>query len=45
MVKNTTKIENKKYIFVSAATRSTNSLREVFVARYPNGKVSPRIRE
>jgi hypothetical protein len=28
-------------IFVMACPTATNTLKEVFIARYPNGKVSP----
>lgn len=43
---NVTTHENRKLpnrIFVYAEPRTVNSLRELFVARYPNGKVEPSI--
>ena len=41
MVESKTKDKGKQRIMIFSATKSINSLREVFVARYPNGKISP----
>ncbi|MDE6640230.1 MAG: hypothetical protein K2K63_06890 [Acetatifactor sp.] len=34
-------VQSSNHIFVYAMPRATNSLKELFVARYPNGKVEP----
>lgn len=41
MVVNKAKVNGREHIMVFSATKSINSLRELFVARYPNGKTAP----